>query len=68
MMSSFFLSKSNKQEKNISDRMMQQLGTAYQRALTKVLRFPKIILSGVVLLFVTALIILGTLGGEFIPS
>jgi cobalt-zinc-cadmium resistance protein CzcA len=68
MMSSFFLSKSNKQEKNTSDRMMQQLGTAYQRALTKVLRFPKIILSGVVLLFVTALIILGTLGGEFIPS
>lgn len=68
MMSAFFLSKNNKQEKNISDRMMQQLGNAYQRALTKVLRFPKIILSGVVLLFVTALIILGTLGGEFIPS
>ncbi len=68
MMSALFLSKKIKHGKNFSDRVMQQLGTTYQGALTKVLRFPKIILGTVLLLFVAALIVLSNLGGEFIPS
>jgi len=40
----------------------------YQHALAKVLRFPKIALSSVVILFISAMITLTFLGGEFIPA
>lgn len=68
MMSAFFLSKKSKPTKNISDRVMQWLENHYQHTLAKVLRFPKAILSTVLILFVAAVITMASLGGEFIPA
>lgn len=68
MMASVFLSKNIKHEPNLSDRVMARIERAYQSALAKVLSFPKIVVGTVVSLFVLAVIILTTLGGEFIPA
>jgi len=68
MMSAFFLSKKVKHKKNVSDKIMLQIENAYRNTLAKVLRFPKLVLSTVVLLFVAAIIVISTLGGEFIPA
>ena len=68
MMSAFFLSKKIKHRKNISDKIMQRIENAYQRFLTKVLRFPKLVLSAVLLLFIAAIVVISSLGGEFIPA
>jgi len=68
MMSAFFLSKKVKHKKNISDKIMHRLENAYQKALAKILRFPKLVLGSVVLLFVAAVIVITSLGGEFIPA
>lgn len=68
MMSAVFLSKRTKHQPNISDRIMVKLEAWYQGALTKVLQRPKTILLSVVALFVSALITLSVLGGEFIPA
>jgi cobalt-zinc-cadmium resistance protein CzcA len=40
----------------------------YQNALSKVLAYPKLILSVVIVLFISAMITLTFLGGEFIPA
>lgn len=68
MMSAFFLSKKVKHKKNISDKIMLNIENAYQNVLAKVLQFPKLVLSSVILLFITAIIVVTTLGGEFIPA
>ncbi|MEL1246161.1 CusA/CzcA family heavy metal efflux RND transporter [Flavobacterium sp. DGU11] len=68
MMSAFFLSKRSKLAKNLSDRLMQRLENIYQHRLAKVLRFPKTVLASVLLLFVSAIITVTFLGGEFIPA
>jgi cobalt-zinc-cadmium resistance protein CzcA len=68
MMSSFFLSKKLKHKKNISDKIMHQIENKYQNTLAKALRFPKLILGSVVLLFISAVIVITSLGGEFIPA
>jgi heavy metal efflux system protein len=68
MMSAFFLSKKVKHKKNISDKIMHSLEKAYQGSLAKVLRFPKLVLGSVVVLFITAVFVLTSLGGEFIPA
>ena len=68
MMSAFFLSKKVKHKKNSSDKLMQRIEIVYQSWLTKVLRFPKLILASVSLLFVIAIIVITQLGGEFIPA
>ncbi|MEO6903546.1 MAG: CusA/CzcA family heavy metal efflux RND transporter [Bacteroidia bacterium] len=68
MMSSFFLSKKVKHKKNMSDKIMHRIEHAYQNALAKVLRFPKLVLSSVVFLFIVAIAVFTTLGGEFIPA
>lgn len=68
MMSSFFLSKKISHKKNISDKMMEKIERVYQAALIKVLRFPKTIVTIVLVLFTGALITLSMLGGEFIPA
>lgn len=68
MMSAVFLSKKTKHEPNISDRLMAKIEHAYQSALTKVIGFPKIVLGATIGLFVIAVFILTTLGGEFIPA
>lgn len=68
MMSALFLSKKTKHKANISDKLMSIIESVYQNTLSKILRYPKIILSTVVLLFASAIITLTFLGGEFIPA
>lgn len=68
MMSAAFLSKKIKHRLNISDKVMAKIERWYQGMLTRVLGFPKTVLSTVLLLFVGALLILSFLGGEFIPA
>src|SRR5665213_3587445 len=68
MMSAFFLSKKVKHKKNISDKIMHRIENSFQRSLAKVLRFPKLVLGSVVLLFISAVMVITSLGGEFIPA
>lgn len=68
MMSSLILSRKISTKPNFADRLMAKLEKVYRHALVKVLEIPKIIYTVVALLFVSALYILSTLGGEFIPS
>jgi heavy metal efflux system protein len=68
MMSALFLSKKIKHKPNISDKIMARVERIYQAALNKVVGFPKTVLLSVIGLFVFAIIILSTLGGEFIPA
>lgn len=68
MMSSLFLSKTIKHKENLSDKMMNLLERFYQKNLIKVLRYQKVVLLSVVLLFVFAFFVLTRLGGEFIPA
>ena len=68
MMSAWFLSKKIKLEPNFSDKIMFKLETFYQHQLSSVLKFPKIVLGTVIGLFITALVVLSNLGGEFIPA
>ena len=68
MMSSVFLSKTVKHTKNISDIMMEKIESFYKGSLEKVLGFPKTVVLIVIALFISALITLSFLGGEFIPA
>ncbi len=68
MMSSVFLSKTVKHTKNISDIMMEKIESFYRGSLEKVLGFPKTVVLIVIALFISALITLSFLGGEFIPA
>ncbi|PQJ10145.1 CusA/CzcA family heavy metal efflux RND transporter [Flavipsychrobacter stenotrophus] len=68
MMSALFLSKKAKHKPNFSDKLMSKLEHYYQAALRKVVDFPKAILASVLVLFATAIFVLTTLGGEFIPA
>ena len=51
-----------------SDRMMKKVEQVYVHALLKVLRMPKTIFAVITVLFITAMILLSRMGGEFIPS
>jgi cobalt-zinc-cadmium resistance protein CzcA len=68
MMSSLFLSKKISHKKNISDRMMDVIENIHQKYLIKVLKFPKMIISIVLILLGTAIFTLTRMGGEFIPT
>lgn len=68
MMSAFFLSKKVKHKKNIADAMMHRAENIYRNALVRIIRFPKTVLAAVMVLFVAALAVLSSLGGEFIPE
>ncbi|MEQ1554884.1 MAG: CusA/CzcA family heavy metal efflux RND transporter, partial [Ferruginibacter sp.] len=68
MMSALFLSKKIKHKPNFSDKIMARLERSYQAVLSKVVGFPKTVLFSVITMFVFAVIILSTLGGEFIPA
>jgi len=68
MMSAWFLSKKIKHQPNLSDKIMVKVETFYQYQLTRVLRFPKMVLGSVIALFIMALVVLSNLGGEFIPA
>ena len=68
MMSSIFLSKQIKHKPNISDKVMFSVERKYQATLGKILRFPKTVIGIVVALFLGAVFVMSTLGGEFIPA
>lgn len=68
MMSAVFLSKKVKHKHNFSDRLMEKVERWYQHALDRVVGFPKTVLLSVISLFVIAVFVLTTLGGEFIPA
>ena len=68
MMSALFLSKQTKHKPNFSDKLMNSVERVYQHALSKVLTYPKFILSVVIVMFISAIITLTFLGGEFIPA
>lgn len=68
MMSSLVLSKKISHKQTFSDKMMRTLEKLHQRALQKVLRFPKTVVVTVLALFAFSLFLLSTLGGEFIPA
>ena len=68
MMSSWVLSKKIKHRPNLSDKMIFKLERKYQQALAVVLQHPKMVLGFVGALFIGAMVVLYSLGGEFIPS
>jgi cobalt-zinc-cadmium resistance protein CzcA len=67
MMSALFLRRSPMKKGNISARIMEWLEQVYSTALVKVINFRKTVIAVSVVLFFGALLILFTLGGEFIP-
>lgn len=68
MMSALFLSKKVKTKKNISDLIMGKVEHFYQNALSKVLMYPKIVISSTIGLFILSIFVFTRLGGEFIPA
>jgi cobalt-zinc-cadmium resistance protein CzcA len=68
MMSAWVLSKKINHHDNLADRIMNRVTGWYRRALLKVLRLPRLVLALVAGLFVLAVFVLTTLGGEFIPE
>ena len=68
MMSALFLSKKISHKPTISDRMMSKIEIFYQKALFKVIQFPKLVISSAIVLLVVAGWILSSMGGEFIPK
>ncbi|MEJ8844245.1 CusA/CzcA family heavy metal efflux RND transporter [Lacibacter sp. H375] len=68
MMSALFLSKKIHHKQNLSDKFMIWLERIYQSALDRVLNFPKTVLAAALLLFASSILILRSLGGEFIPA
>ena len=68
MMSTIFLSKKVSHKENFSDKMMNVFISLHQKTLKKVINYPKMVLSGTIVLFLFAVFILSRLGGEFIPE
>jgi len=68
MMSAILLSKKVKSKPTVSDKLLGSLERFYQTYLEKILQRPKTIVVSVIALFVVALGVLTTLGGEFIPA
>jgi heavy metal efflux system protein len=68
MMSALFLSKKLNHKPGLADRMMAWLERRYQPLLQRMLQLPKTLIAATLVLFVAAVIILGRMGGEFIPE
>ncbi|MBB6611566.1 CusA/CzcA family heavy metal efflux RND transporter [Pontibacter sp. Tf4] len=68
MMSALFLSKKISHKDTFSDKMMARIENFYQKYLRRVIEFPKAIIAGAVVLFAGAVLVLMSLGGEFIPA
>jgi cobalt-zinc-cadmium resistance protein CzcA len=68
MMSSLVLSKTIGHKKNLSDRMMEKIESSYESIFIRLIRIPKTIIAIIVFLFISAVIVLTQLGGEFIPA
>ncbi|CAG4992530.1 Multidrug resistance protein MdtC [Dyadobacter sp. CECT 9275] len=68
MMSAIFLSKKIKTQPGFSNRVIDSLARKYRRALEGAIRHSGVILLSVLVLFASAVYLLTTLGGEFIPA
>ncbi|HYK55491.1 MAG TPA: efflux RND transporter permease subunit, partial [Flavisolibacter sp.] len=68
MMSALFLSKKLNHKPGLADRMMAWLERRYQPLLQRMLNLPKTLIATTLVLFVAAIILLGRMGGEFIPE
>lgn len=68
MMGALFLNKNLSHKKNLSDRMMDYLTKSHLKYLTKVLNFPKVVISVALSLMLISIIIFANMGGEFIPE
>ena len=68
MMSSIIISKKILHQPNLSERLLFKLERFYQFYLSKALKIPRILVSAVIVLFFISLVVLGLLGGEFIPA
>ncbi|RPD49106.1 CusA/CzcA family heavy metal efflux RND transporter [Paracnuella aquatica] len=68
MMSTLVLSKKISHKLTLADRMMNVLEKWYRKVLLRALAAPKVVMGTAVALFVGAVLILSTLGGEFIPE
>jgi cobalt-zinc-cadmium resistance protein CzcA len=68
MMAALCLSKKLNHKKTMTDRLMSWLERRYQPTLSRLLQFPKSMIAIVLTLFIGAVLILGRMGGEFIPQ
>ncbi|SCY25207.1 CusA/CzcA family heavy metal efflux RND transporter [Flavobacterium caeni] len=68
MMSALALSKKTGHTRNISDRIIDKLQSWYAPLLERSFKMKKMVIGVAVTLFVAALFIFNTLGGEFIPT
>jgi cobalt-zinc-cadmium resistance protein CzcA len=68
MISALILSKNVSHKPNFSDRMMYFFERHFQSALDRILHFPKMIISGALILFTISVFLLLNMGGEFIPA
>ena len=68
MMSALFLSKKTGHEDNISDKIIGFFQRIYTPILRGALKFKTVVIGVSIALFVAALLVFNTLGGEFIPT
>jgi len=68
MMSSLFLSRKISHQPNRSERWLNRLSLKYKFLLARILRFPKMVLGAVGVVFLLAILLLSRMGGEFIPA
>jgi len=68
MMSALVLKKETGHTPNISDRIINAIDRVYRPLLNKALQIKGIILGTSIALFVVAIVVFNTLGGEFIPT
>lgn len=68
MMSAWVLNRNRAQKETLTDKLMHRVENFYQPLLDKALRIPKKIILVTVTVFLLAIYILTTLGGEFIPK
>lgn len=68
MMASIVISKRQSNKQNWSDRLIIRLQNSYKKILVTALHHPKKIIAFVLVLFISAIVVLTQLGGEFIPE
>jgi cobalt-zinc-cadmium resistance protein CzcA len=68
MMSAWVLNRNRVQKETLTDKFMQKLEALYEPLLKKALQIPKQIIGLTIALFIGSIILLTTLGGEFIPK
>ncbi len=68
MMSAWVLNRNRAQKETLTDKYMQKLEAFYEPLLLKALKIPKQIVGLTIAVFIGAIVLLTTLGGEFIPK